>query len=152
MDGGAGERRGRLGERARLLAAVVCGLVAGISCMSIGIGNKTVDPSAGGTLKQQGEFNLLDSPQGTVDVYYPRPYASPPNLRLSGNDLVHTVADCIEIVEQKPDHFTLRRKGSGPLLFPADKHFTWHAEGLPAGMLPYPPPPDAPPVVPTGVK
>lgn len=122
-----------LRERLHMIVAALAGAVAGISCMSIGIGNKFADTptaetaSATGTLKQEGTFNVLDTTQKPTEVYYPRPYASPPNLQLSTDSF--PVADFVELIDQKADHFTYRRLRQASIVT-----FKWRAEGVPTGL------------------
>jgi hypothetical protein len=111
--------------------------------------------TAAGTLKQKGEFDSVQSAQGPIEVYYPRAYFTPPNLRLSTDYGHQPVAEYIELVEQKNDHFTFRRKPTA--IFPRDTHFVWQAEGVPIGVpaAVVPADPAAPPpavIVPTGGK
>jgi hypothetical protein len=113
---------------ATLAAGVLLCLVV-LGCMSISFGGKSVcctDPQ--GPLEQKGELCL--EAQGEIDVYYPLPYASPPNLTVDGP--LHRVA----VLDQKPDHF--RVAGPGKL--------KWVARGVRAGpavvvpVAPSPPP------------
>jgi hypothetical protein len=67
-------------------------------------------------LKQQGKAAVAG--EKPIDVYYPIPYASPPNLTVQG--------DQIEIVEQKADHFQLKKKDSSPGAIEVQ----WLAQGL----------------------
>lgn len=118
-------------EWARLLLAITFGLVVGVSCMSVGIGNKIVDPNHAevtsvGTLKQEASFSLLTSIDEATSVFYPRPYQSPPNLQIVTDVEILPASDFIEIVEQKSDHFKFRVKRSPTPLV----KFTWKAEGL----------------------
>lgn len=126
------------------LATLAAGLllcVVVLGCMSISFGGKNVccnDPQE--PFEQKGELCL--EAQGEIDVYYPIPYASPPNLTVDGP--LHSAV----VFDQKPDHF--RVAGNGKL--------TWVARGVRAGptvvvpVLPSPPPPalagPAPPLPP----
>ena len=129
---------------ATVAAGVLLCLVV-LGCMSISFGGKNVccsDPQE--PLEQKGELCL--EAQGEIDVYYPLPYASPPNLTVDASS--HHVV----VLDQKPDHF--RVTGTGKL--------KWVARGvrvgptvvvpgpptpLPPALLsgPPPPPPPAPP-------
>lgn len=122
-----GQFRGRL----QLCLAVSIGLLCGVSCMNIGIGNYGPDSPVYGTLKQEGVFHPLESTQGAVEVYYPRPYISPPNLQLSTNGSLHPVNDYVELIEQKPDHFTYRLKSNKLNIPPATIQFQWQSIGVP---------------------
>lgn len=94
----------------------------------------TVVDGAGRPLKQKGEVQLVESSTGIIDVYYPIVYATPPNLQLECS-----FPDNIELVDQQPDHFSIRSKFGG--LFTVG----WTAIGMPATSAPsapLPPPPD----------
>lgn len=118
------------------------GVVAGalmllifLGCMSLSI-KIGCKPEPDGTTCQEGKVYLRQGQE--VDVYYPVPYASPPNLELSGD------SDNCEIIEQKADYFHIRYKGS----IYAKPH--WKARGqkcLPPGVAPavIVPPPSPPP-------
>ncbi len=120
----------RLAPRRAALAAGVLLCLVVLGCMSISFGGKNyccTDPQE--PLEQKGELCL--EAQGEIDVYYPLPYASPPNLTVDGP--LHRAV----ILEQKPDHF--RVAGSGKL--------KWVARGVRASppvvvpVAPSPPPP-----------
>jgi hypothetical protein len=88
---------------ATVAAGVLLCLVV-LGCMSISFGGKNVccgDPQE--PLEQKGELCL--EAQGEIDVYYPLPYASPPNLT------VDAASHKVVVLEQKPDHF--RAYGAG---------------------------------------
>jgi hypothetical protein len=117
-------------ERLRLVSAVVVGVVCGISCMSFSIerGSEVVsEPATSPTIKQHGSTIMLNSPEG-LQVYYPRPYLSPPNLKIESPTLI--LPDSVDIVEQKPDRFTLRAKRPGL----GEATIRWQAEGIPAAI------------------
>ncbi|MGH7169376.1 MAG: hypothetical protein ACRELF_05865 [Gemmataceae bacterium] len=112
--------------------AVLILIFLGCMSLSIKIGCKS-EPD--GTTCQEGKVYLREGQE--LDVYYPIPYASLPNLELSGDD-----DDCV-IIEQKADHFHIRYNGT----IYAKPH--WKARGLrcpqPAAIAPViVPPPDAP--------
>jgi hypothetical protein len=102
---------------------LLCLVVLG--CMSISFGGKNVcctDPQE--PFEQKGELCL--EAQRELEVYYPLPYSSPPNLTVDG-PLHHVV-----VLEQKPDHF--RVAGTGKV--------KWVARGTRAGptvVVPGPP-------------
>jgi hypothetical protein len=81
-------------------------------------------------LTQEGTVSLRPGSEQTV--YYPLPYASPPNLELQDN------YDSYEVVEQKETCFRIR-SGSSPWNRPA----TWKARGVralaPVPSVPTPP-------------
>jgi hypothetical protein len=121
--------RTRLG---RVLLSRQVGALAGtvlllifLGCMSLSIGCKT-EPD--GTVCQEGKVSLHKGQE--LDVYYPAPYASPPNLELSGD------CDKCDIIEQKADHFRIRCND------PCDATPHWQARGLRC-----PPPGTTPPVI-----
>lgn len=121
------------GERWRLVSVLLFGLTAGMGCMSLNIGPTYERPAstsfidASGVLKQHNESPIIRSAEGPFSViYYPRPYASKPNLKFIKNaDSVNP--NEVEIVEQLPDHFTVRWLGKGH-----DPVLAWEAEGMPA--------------------
>jgi hypothetical protein len=120
-----------------------------LGCMSLSFGGLSIGckTEPDGTVCQEGKVSMHRGQE--LDVYYPVPYASPPNLELSGD------ADKCEIVEQKADHFRIRCKD------PCDATPHWQARGLrcpppaptptvivtPPASPPAPPPPtnDSPP-------
>jgi hypothetical protein len=132
----------------RVLAAPLAlfrlaGILSGVSllalflgCMSLSIGDRNNDADV---LDQSGKVCLK---RGEVqDVYYPIPYASPPNLEVDWMD-----ADACEILEQRADHFRIVMKaGTSPF------GVKWKARGVkapvvvPAAASPCPPPTEAPP-------
>jgi hypothetical protein len=89
-----------------LLLALVCVplLTTGCLCLNIGgFGCDHGDPD--GVTAQKGELNQGHG--GPVTVYYPVPYASPPNLEL--HDPFHRC----KILEQRPDCFVVVMDGPG---------------------------------------
>jgi hypothetical protein len=100
------------------LACVVLG------CMSISLGIGT-GHSDSGLLEQEGELDVKDGL--TQTVFYPIPYASPPNLVV--NDSFHSVV----VEEQACDHFRFRGVKAEPSV-------GWKAKGL-RGPPPAPPAP-----------
>jgi hypothetical protein len=95
-------------------AALMLTIIMG--CMSLQIGCKT---GPDGTICQEGKVSLEGHQE--LDVYYPVPYASPPNLEIEGDS-------GFDIIEQKADHFRLRCKvlhigGDGRT------HWNWKARG-----------------------
>jgi hypothetical protein len=132
--------------RAGLLATATIFL----GCMSFTIDRSergpSVVPVAGGQLlEQQGEAAI---PAGqAVDVYYPVPHSSPPNLTLDED--FGTVFDRCALVAQQPDHFRVRNDG----VFERKVH--WKSKGMTVSLTPLAPPsspappPPAPPTGPT---
>jgi len=101
-----------------LLTAIIVG------CMSISFGGRSCESHDDNLLEQEGTLRFGPECQ---TVYYPIPYASPPNLTLD------MPFHALEIEEQAPDHFKVRMTGAvlGAV--------TWKAKGLRA------PPPHEPP-------
>ncbi len=107
-------RRSRLLDR---LFSRAVGVPAGLAllatffgCMSLEIGRpRTVieAPAADGVIEQTGTVTLHHEKAQTV--YYPVPYAGTPNLTISNS----SPFDEWELVEQKCDHFTVRRGPQG---------------------------------------
>jgi hypothetical protein len=91
-------------RRRRTVGLVACGVLLFIflGCMSIAIGNRTPDGVVleSGTLVQKGEAVVPSSTE--LDIYYPIPYARPPNLELD-TDFEDGV-----LVAQQEDHFRVR--------------------------------------------
>jgi hypothetical protein len=79
-------------------------------------------PPGDGLLEQEGSVNI--PAHAYLDVYYPIPYISPPNLnvRCSWND-------CL-VVGQKPDHFRLHNPESSA------RHVDWKVKGVKVQMKP----------------
>ncbi len=113
-------------ERARLAFATLIGAVFGISCMSFSIERNASETAADlqPTIKQRGKLTVNDSQEG-IQVYYARPFNSPPNLRLEAGP--HN--DNIELIVQKADYFTVRLKGTT-----FARELEWFAQGIPAAI------------------
>lgn len=109
-----------------------------LGCMSLSFGgrNYTTHPAEDEVLCQQGCISFRACDERTV--YYPVPYASPPNL-----DVNSSCGD-VALLDQKPDHFRVAWKGTGPT-FGTDQ-VKWKAKGL--RRCASTPAPCAPPVVP----
>jgi hypothetical protein len=137
--------RTRLG---RLLLSRQMGALAGaililifLGCMSLSFGGLSIGckTEPDGTVCQEGKVSLHKGHE--LDVYYPVPYASPPNLELTGD------CDKCEIMEQKADHFRIRCNDS------CDATPNWQARGVrrpppeitPTVVVTPPAPPPAPP-------
>lgn len=121
-------------------------LVILLGCMSISIGGKHMicPPEEEGGCMQQGETRM--PPHGEMDVYYPVPFASPPNLELDD------VRDVV-VLDQKADHFRVRYDGP----FPSNS-IKWKARGTravggaaPPQPMPWPPPAPQPAPLPPPV-
>jgi len=101
--------------------AVVVTLIIFLGCMSLNIGRPVLDTAGDEVLFQKGK--LQPSGETEQDVYYPIPYASPPNLTLDD-----TFSHDLVIVDQKPDHFRVRYGIDKPMI-----HFfgvEWTARGM----------------------
>jgi hypothetical protein len=71
-----------------------------LGCMSFSFGGHYDVPPDGEVLTQKGQVTVKGGCE--QDVYYPVPYASPPNL--DANDTF----DHAELLEQRADHFRVR--------------------------------------------
>ena len=87
-----------------------------MGCMSFAIGPHYDAPPEGGVLEQEGEASLRQLAE--VDVYYPVPYAFPPNLDVT--DPYHNA----EVLEQRADHFRVRNTCGHPV------GVTWKVKGV----------------------
>jgi hypothetical protein len=134
--------RDRLLSRKVGALATVSLAVIFLGCMSLSFGERTVVEThpEHDVLTQEGSVSVLE---GEVrEVYYPIPYASPPNLDV--RDCFH---DCM-ILDQKPESFRVRNPTHSSI------EVKWKARGVrcvvPASTLPPPPglPPTPVPVVP----
>jgi hypothetical protein len=97
-------------ERHRLLIRRAAGVISGLGflaivlgCMNIQLGGGTVATEDALTFSQRGSISASAGQE--VDVYYPVPYASPPNLVIE--DFTHNYS----IIDQKSDHFRVRNNG-----------------------------------------
>jgi hypothetical protein len=116
------ESRGRSLAITLISSGIMAGLVAGM--MVYGLDAFRANVKRQETLKQEGQVQV---PKEGLEVYYPVPYESPPNLTFAAQmpgfvPLEHVV------VEQKADHFKLRIKDGD------ESHgfvITWKAEGRP---------------------
>jgi hypothetical protein len=89
-------------------------LTLGCLSLSFGGGSSSEEPSRA---TQHGSVAL--HPGEELDVYYPVPYTSPPNLRLE--DSLHSAY----LLDQKPDHFRVKNAA----LFHAQE-VSWTARGV----------------------
>lgn len=69
---------------------------------------------------QTGELPVVSAFNNTIDVFYPNPFASQPNLAIEYNSSVE-----FEIVEQKPEGFKLKI-GS----YTGGSKIAWQAQGI----------------------
>lgn len=133
----------RLRTAALSRPAGLVGLVAtaGVffGCMSFTIDRSQRGPAAvtvagGQLLDQEGAAAV---PVGkAVDVFYPIPHSSPPNLTLDED--FGTVFDRCTLVEQQPDHFRVRNDG----VFERKVH--WKTKGVAFTLAAPAPPPNVP--------
>lgn len=104
-------------SRLILLCCTVVLIAIIVGCMNICL-DRSVGVGADGLCKQTGSFTVKGGEE--IDVYYPLPYGSPPNVTF--NSVFKTYE--IVLVSQYPDHFRVKNTG----------HFagevTWEAKGL----------------------
>ena len=109
----------------RLLAALGLAAFVGFSlgCMNLSFGGRHeyVSPSSE-TISDGVQRGKAFAPYATdVTVYYPQPYASPPNLEFEDDAKTQLV-----IVDQKADYFRVKNTHLG-------REFSWKARGVLAG-------------------
>lgn len=112
---------GSTGRRLVVVCAAV-GLFAG--GVAVGWFAARFTPGDSGELLVQiGEIDAINNPK-EFDVFYPRPYARPPALKINdeGSGLL-----AYEITQQRTDGFRLRINASG-----SDRPARYEARGLPA--------------------
>ena len=114
-----------------IMASIVAALVAAVTVF--GIQAFMGSTSRHRTFAQQGKVKV--STDETVQVFYPVPYGAPPNLAVTGFN-----RDWVVIVEQKADHFKVRRTGRTLIA-----ELEWKAEGIPADPNKQPPAENPPP-------
>jgi hypothetical protein len=148
--------RGVLGQLERVLfsrpaAAISAALSVGIflGCMSISIGCRTAEeakpcPDDSSVLAQEGKVRSVHLASADQTIYYPIPYAAPPNLELHDPHGIYTV------VEQKETHFRVRVSHTVGSTWDGDS-VTWKARGVrcppPAPPASTPPAEAAPPAL-----
>lgn len=89
-----------------LLLALICVPLLATGCLCLNIGGGGCDHGEpDGVMAQKGELNQGHG--GPVTVYYPMPYASPPNLEL--HDPFHRC----KVLEQRADCFVVVMDGPG---------------------------------------
>jgi hypothetical protein len=93
-------RRGLFPNLARLVVLLLPTVTTGCICLAFG-GREQRDSEEPFT--QNGKVMVQQGQE--LDVYYPVPYASPPNLQIDDTLNVHV------IVDQQADHFRLRNAG-----------------------------------------
>jgi hypothetical protein len=104
-------------QRIGVAAGVAVFLAFALGCMSIQLGGRNeVFQTDELTGLQTGR---VDIPPGAIlEIYYPVPYQSPPNLTIETS-----WQDCL-IVEQKADHFKVKNPSG------TAREVTWKARGL----------------------
>ena len=96
---------------ATFLLAVILG------CMSVSFeGRKNIIQHDDQTFSQTGKQEV--PPGQELEIYYPVPYAGPPNLVAAT-----TFSEC-QVIEQRPDRFRVKNTTSSP------HELTWTARGL----------------------
>src|SRR4051794_15850307 len=102
-----------MSRKLQLIWLGLLALILGFGCGSIQV---SAPPTEDAT-RQRGKAVV---PAGEeLDVYYPVPFNSPPNLLVQS-----TFNDC-SIIEQKPDHFRVKNNN------PFSREVTWDARGVP---------------------
>jgi hypothetical protein len=97
-------RHGLLLRRTAGVASAFAWLAIILGCMSLSIGERTTLPDDRLAYTQEGSVRVEIGQE--LDVYYPVPYASPPNLEFKG-------LDSYTILDQQADHFRVRAKMEG---------------------------------------
>jgi hypothetical protein len=104
-----------------LVAALVAAVVATLISVGVNLLMAKLGGGQGDRLVQEGK--VIVGVQGEQQVFYPIPYAAPPNLQLgAGPADMHSV----KITEQKPDHFKVMPVGG----INAPREYRWRAEGI----------------------
>jgi hypothetical protein len=110
------EKHGRrLRIATSMLAAAVC-LMASMGCLALNFGTWSTHTEDASVVSQTGSVTIAKGQEATV--YYPKAYASPPNLEL--DDTWHSY----KIIEQKADCFRVRNDSGTWAL-------NWTARGVP---------------------
>ena len=105
-------RRGNVAAGAALVA-----LVCSMGCLNLQFGGKSNCTEDSSVVPQTSSITI---PKGQeLTVYYPKAYASPPNLVLDNS------SPTCKIVEQKADHFRVYNDGAAPVTV------NWTARGVP---------------------
>ena len=114
------KRHGLLLRRTAGVASAFAWLAIILGCMSLSIGERTTLPDDRLAYTQEGSAHVEIGQE--LDVYYPVPYASPPNLELKG-------LGSYTIVDQQADHFRVHNNGSF-------LGFDWTARGMKVALQP----------------
>jgi hypothetical protein len=109
----------RVSGRERVMTILTAGIVAAFTAIIVVYGLQTIQRTAiwSASLAQQGDASVPASEM--VEVYYQKPYATTPNITLSG-----PFSEDVLLVEQTPDHFKVKNKSSS-----SARSFHWNAEG-----------------------
>jgi|SRR5947209_4148889 len=109
-----------------IAATAITFLTLGVGCMSFSFGGRTevVSPHetsaiADVTAEQKGHAQLASGDE--ITVYYPVPFASPPNL------VIHDPASTCRVVEQRADCFRIKNNAS---VAPWRYDIGWTARGV----------------------
>jgi hypothetical protein len=131
----------RVYTRSRLASAALASVAVTVllGCMGISIGGRYELPretaaDCGDVLTQEGSVSLRSG--GEQEVYYPVPYAFPPNLEFP------TAPSWVQVVEQKADHFRVKCDAGCSQMW-----VSWKARGVKYSAPPAPPPLQAPAAV-----
>ena len=117
-----------------LIAGIISGIFSGVMCTVICLlflfvvipASRTV--SSLSTVTEEGSVTVTiagETRKGETQVFYKRPFASPPHLGLEEG------YDCV-ISEQKADSFKVSRDVSGRGSWTSATTVKWKAEGTPA--------------------
>lgn len=101
------------------------GLALSLGCTSSPNRGDPTIVEENGLLRQSGMAEVFSTADG-IQIVYPRPFAEVPRLTL-GVGKGSVAASEVELVEQRPDHFTVRWKRDGGIA-----PIGWSAEGKPA--------------------
>ena len=120
-----------MGAVSAFVAAVVSLAVVSLAFVFF-VGPRSVGPAGqpAGLAIEEDEADVPfkgDSRKGEVEVFYRKPFASPPKLTFPGG-----LSDQCFLVEQKADSFKLGRDVSGTGLYSSVAKVKWRAEGVPA--------------------
>jgi hypothetical protein len=93
-----------------------------VSCMNLNFGGKTevVAPSDSHSAEGLQRGKVFVPIGQEVNLYYPVPYVSPPNLEFEDADANRR----LHIVDQKPDHVRVKNLSNAPVEVP------WKARGI----------------------
>lgn len=118
------------GRHSLIVTLVAAGIVAAFvaAILSLGVQAYQRDLIRVNTFPQQGKVAV--SSEEPLQVYYPAPYTSPPNLTFTVVSISGQAGDSnswVEIVEQKPDYFKVRKVAKAV----PSCEISWKADGVP---------------------